>query len=93
MLAHAIVLGMEKIDRTRIDARFAAFLDKLLRDRELSNAGVERLTGGRIGYNRVRDLRRGERGPVRLGEYVTLCEALGIDPEGTLGRLRAQAGM
>lgn len=84
---------MEKIDRTELDARFAAFLDGLLRDRELSNAGVERMTGYRIGYNRVRDLRRGERGPVRLGEYVTLCSALGLDPERTLARLRAQAGM
>lgn len=84
---------MEKIDRTELDARFAAFLDGLLRDRGLSNAGVERMTGYRIGYNRVRDLRRGERGPVRLGEYVTLCSALGLDPERTLARLRAQAGM
>ncbi|MDD6461767.1 MAG: hypothetical protein PUF51_04815 [Bifidobacteriaceae bacterium] len=75
---------MEKITRSELDTAAASLLDAQIKNRNLSNKNVETLTHGAVGYNRVRDLRMGLRGPMRLSEFVDLCRGLDLDPLATL---------
>ena len=49
------------------------------------------MTNGTVGYNRVRDIRHGLRGPIRLSEFVSLCSALDVEPASTLRAIIANA--
>lgn len=82
---------MDKMKRTPIDDAAAEIFDAAIESRGLTNKGVERLSGGEIGYNRVRDIRMKLRGPIRLSELIALCGAIGLDPASTLRRIVARA--
>lgn len=82
---------MDKMKRTPIDDAAAEIFDAAIESRGLTNKGVERLSGGEIGYNRVRDIRIKQRGPIRLSELIALCGAIGLDPAATLRQIVASA--
>lgn len=62
-------------------------LESIYLDSGLSYRRVEELAEGRIGYNRVRDIRLGERGAIRLSEMLILCDVFKINPLATLQKI------
>lgn len=78
------LLSMDKIRRTSIDGATSSALDKLLNDRGFSNREFDRTTDGAITYSRIRDIRSGLRGPIRLSEFLIICQACEVDPVATL---------
>lgn len=78
------LLNMDKIRRTSIDGATSSALDKLLNDRGFSNREFDRATDGAITYSRIRDIRSGLRGPIRLSEFLIICQACEVDPVVTL---------
>ncbi|WP_152571399.1 hypothetical protein [Bifidobacterium thermacidophilum] len=82
---------MDKIKRTAWDLAAAEFFDSAIESKGLTNKAIERMSDGRMGYNRVRDIRMGLRGPMRLSELITLCTILQISPTETLKKIIARA--
>ena len=46
----------------------------------LGNREFDRASDGAINYGRVRDLRNGLKAPVRLSEFLIVCDVCGADP-------------
>ncbi|MDO5685764.1 MAG: hypothetical protein Q4G37_06655 [Bifidobacterium sp.] len=82
---------MDKIKRTAWDLAAAEFFDSAIESKGLTNKAIERMSDGRMGYNRVRDIRMGLRGPIRLSELIKLCTILQISPTETLKKIIARA--
>jgi len=78
------LLSMDKIRRSGIDEATSSIIDKLLDDRGFSNREFDRTTDGAITYSRIRDIRSGLRGPIRLSEFLIICQACEVDPVATL---------
>ncbi len=78
------LLNMDKIRRTGIDEATSSIIDKLLKDRGFSNREFDRATDGAITYSRIRDIRSGLRGPIRLSEFLIICQTCDTDPVTTL---------
>lgn len=78
------LLNMDKIRRTSIDEATSSAIDKLLTDKGFSNREFDRVTDGAITYSRIRDIRSGLRGPIRLSEFLIICQACEVDPVATL---------
>ena len=85
------IYDMEKMKRTAIDDAASEIFDAAINVKGLTNKGIERLSCGEIGYNRVRDIRMKLRGPIRLSELIALCGAIGLDPAVTLRQIIARA--
>lgn len=85
------IVDMDKIKRTAWDLAAAEFFDSAIESKGLTNKAIERMSDGRMGYNRVRDIRMGLRGPMRLSELITLCTILQISPTETLKKIIARA--
>lgn len=85
------IVNMDKIKRTAWDLAAAEFFDSTIESKGLTNKAIERVSDGRMGYNRVRDIRMGLRGPIRLSELITLCTILHISPTETLKKIIARA--
>jgi hypothetical protein len=85
------IRDMEKMKRGAADDAAAEILDRAITERGLTNKGIERLSKGEIGYNRVRDIRMKLRGPIRLSELIALCAAIGLDPAATVRMIIARA--
>lgn len=85
------IVDMDKIKRTAWDLAAAEFFDSAIESKGLTNKAIERMSDGRMGYNRVRDIRMGLRGPMRLSELITLCMILQISPTETLRKIIARA--
>lgn len=85
------IYDMEKMKRTAIDDAASEIFDAAINAKGLTNKGIERLSCGEIGYNRVRDIRMKLRGPIRLSELIALCGAIGLDSAVTLRRIIARA--
>lgn len=47
--------------------------------------------GDIVSYNRIRDIRLGLKAPVRMSEYLAICDACGADPVQTLREIIAEA--
>lgn len=85
------IMNMDKIKRTAWDLAAAEFFDSTIESKGLTNKAIERVSDGRMGYNRVRDIRMGLRGPLRLSELITLCTILHLSPTATLKKIIARA--
>ena len=75
---------MDKIRRTSIDEATSSAIDELLTDRGFSNREFDRATDGAITYSRIRDIRSGLRGPIRLSEFLIICQTCEVDSVATL---------
>lgn len=47
--------------------------------------------GDIVSYNRIRDIRLGLKAPVRMSEYLAICDACGADPVQTLREIITEA--
>lgn len=77
-------MNMDKIRRTSIDEATSSAIDELLTDRGFSNREFDRATDGAITYSRIRDIRSGLRGPIRLSEFLIICQTCEVDSVATL---------
>ena len=77
-------MNMDKIRRTSIDEATSSAIDELLTDRGFSNREFDRATDGAITYSRIRDIRSGLRGPIRLSEFLIICQTCEVDSVTTL---------
>lgn len=50
----------------------------------MNNSAIDRASKSAIGYNRVRDIRNALKAPVRLSEFLLICEVCNADPVQTL---------
>lgn len=62
----------------------------------ISNAGYsyrqfEQVSGNEINYNRVRDIALGRRAPVKLSEFLLICDVCDADPVQVLRRIISEA--
>jgi len=57
---------------------------ELVKESGLGYTGFERASDEQIGYNRVRDLVLGLKAPVRLSEFILICNVCDVDPVATL---------
>lgn len=59
----------------------------------MNNSAVDRVSKSSIGYNRVRDIRNGLKAPVRLSEFLLICDVCGADPVQTVRDILAEASL
>ncbi len=83
-VSRCYLLNMDKIRRTSIDEATSLAIDELLTDRGFSNREFDRATDGAITYSRIRDIRSGLRGPIRLSEFLIICQTCEVDSVATL---------
>lgn len=57
----------------------------------MNNSAIDRASKSAIGYNRVRDIRNALKAPVRLSEFLIICDACGADPVQTLREIITEA--
>lgn len=82
---------MDKIRRTSSDEATSSIIDELLTDRGFGNREFDRATHGAITYSRIRDIRSGLRGPIRLSEFLIICQTCDVDPVVTLREIVTEA--
>jgi len=87
IIGKCYLLNMDKIRRTSSDEATSSIIDELLTDRGFGNREFDRATHGAITYSRIRDIRSGLRGPIRLSEFLIICQACDIDPVATLRKI------
>lgn len=85
------LLNMDKIRRTNSDEATSSIIDELLTDRGFGNREFDRATHGAITYSRIRDIRSGLRGPIRLSEFLIICQTCDVDPVVTLREIITEA--
>ncbi|WP_137654856.1 hypothetical protein [Bifidobacterium moukalabense] len=85
------LLNMDKIRRTSSDEATSSIIDELLTDRGFGNREFDRATHGAITYSRIRDIRSGLRGPIRLSEFLIICQTCDVDPVVTLREIITEA--
>ncbi len=57
----------------------------------MNNSAIDRASKSAIGYNRVRDIRNALKSPVRLSEFLLICEVCNADPVQTLREIITEA--
>ena len=73
-----------KRPRNLIDEIAAKKINRIVDRSGLNNSAIDRASHSQIGYNRVRDLRLGLKAPVRLSEFLLICDVCHADPVATL---------
>ena len=76
---------------TPVDFASAKVIDKLLTVAGIGNREFDRRTNSAINYGRVRDIRNGLKAPIRLSEFLIICDVCGADPVQTLRDIIAEA--
>lgn len=89
----AIVGGMttNKRERGLVDDISSKVLDEVIQQAGMNNSAVDRASKSAIGYNRVRDIRLGLKAPVKLSEFLIICDVCGADPVQTLRDIMAES--
>lgn len=76
---------------TPMDFASSTVIDKLLTSAGIGNREFDRRTDSAINYGRVRDIRNGLKAPIRLSEFLIICDVCGADPVQTLRDIIAEA--
>lgn len=84
-------MSTNKRERTIVDDVSAKILDKVVSRAGMNNSAIDRASKSAIGYNRVRDIRNALKAPVRLSEFLIICDACGADPVQTLREIITEA--
>lgn len=66
-------------------------IDEMMTSRKLSNLGVDKKTNHQIAYSRLRDIRNGLKAPVRMSEFLLICDVCRADPVQALRDIIAEA--
>ena len=64
---------------------------QLIKQRGYSDRTMASKIGDIVSYNRIRDIRLGLKAPVRMSEYLAICDACGADPVQTLREIITEA--
>ena len=78
-------------ERTIVDDVSAKILDRVINRAGMNNSAIDRASKSAIGYNRVRDIRNALKAPVRLSEFLIICEVCDADPVQTLREIITEA--
>lgn len=85
------LMSTNKRERTIVDDVSAKILDRVINRAGMNNSAIDRASKSAIGYNRVRDIRNALKAPVRLSEFLIICDACGADPVQTLREIITEA--
>lgn len=80
-----------KIEWDIFDYAARAVLSGLLDELGASYREMENLTQGEVTYSRIRDIKMGNKAPVRLSEFLLICEVCNADPVQTLREIITEA--
>lgn len=64
-------------------------LSALVRNSHMGYMAVDRATGGKVKYNRVRDICKGLKAPAKIGEAIAISHACSQDPVEVFYRITA----
>lgn len=64
---------------------------QLIKQSGYSDRTMASKIGDIVSYNRIRDIRLGLKAPVRMSEYLAICDACGADPVQTLREIITEA--
>ena len=84
-------MSTNKRERTIVDDVSAKILDRVINRAGMNNSAIDRASKSAIGYNRVRDIRNALKAPVRLSEFLIICEVCDADPVQTLREIVTEA--
>lgn len=79
--------------RNLVDEVAAKAINRIIERAGMNNSAVDRVSKSSIGYNRVRDIRNGLKAPVRLSEFLLICDVCGADPVQTVRDILAEASL
>lgn len=82
---------LSKVTRQACDYASVKVIDALIRRSGYGNREIDRLCDGTITYGRIRDIRNGLKAPVRLPEFLLICEVCNADPIQTLRDIITEA--
>lgn len=80
-----------KIEWDIFDYAARDVLSGLLDELGASYREMENLTQGEVTYSRIRDIKMGNKAPVRLSEFLLICEVCNADPVQTLREIITEA--
>lgn len=84
-------MNTDKRERTIVDDVSAQAIDKMIHRAGMNNPAIDRASRSAIGYNRVRDIRKKLKAPVKLSEFLIICDVCNADPVQTLREIIAEA--
>ena len=84
-------MNTDKRERTIVDDVSAQAIDKMIHRAGMNNSAIDRASRSAIGYNRVRDIRKKLKAPVKLSEFLIICDVCNADPVQTLREIIAEA--
>ena len=80
-------MATNKRERNLVDEVAAKAMNRVIERAGMNNSASK----SSIGYNRVRDIRNGLKAPVRLSEFLLICDVCGADPVQTVRDILAEA--
>lgn len=81
----------KKYQWSKEDIAAAAAIDQIIKKAGKTNTAVAEALDNAISYNRVRDIRNGFKAPVRLSEFLAICDICDADPITTLQKVMSYA--
>lgn len=82
---------MKKFSWSILDQAAYRKVTQLIKQSGYSDRTMASKIGDIVSYNRIRDIRLGLKAPVRMSEYLAICDACGADPVQTLREIITEA--
>lgn len=82
---------MKKFSWSVLDQAAYRKVTQLIKQSGYSDRTMASKIGDTVSYNRIRDIRLGLKAPVRMSEYLAICDACGADPVQTLREIITEA--
>ena len=82
---------MKKLSWSVLDQAAYRKVTQLIKQSGYSDRTMAAKIGDIVSYNRIRDIRLGLKAPVRMSEYLAICDACGADPVQTLREIITEA--
>ena len=82
---------MKKFSWSVLDQAAYRKVTQLIKQSGYSARTMASKIGDIVSYNRIRDIRLGLKAPVRMSEYLAICDACGADPVQTLREIITEA--
>ncbi|MRZ82691.1 hypothetical protein GKD10_20475 [Paeniclostridium sordellii] len=82
---------MKKFSWSVLDQAAYRKVTQLIKQSGYSDRTMASKIGDIVSYNRIRDIRLGLKAPVRMSEYLAICDACGADPVQTLREIITEA--
>nr|DAL75362.1 MAG TPA: Regulatory protein-modification, helix-turn-helix, transcriptional regulato, DNA [Caudoviricetes sp.] len=82
---------MKKFSWSVLDQAAYRKVTQLIKQSGYSDRTMAAKIGDIVSYNRIRDIRLDLKAPVRMSEYLAICDACGADPVQTLREIITEA--